>query len=175
VAALAGLRQQLAAERPRGHQLFPDVPFVPLNVGTIRGGTAPNVIPDRCELAITLRPLPGDDGAALVTRVTDTIRRAAGGEPLEIEVRAESPPMATSVDTPVVRWLIEESGGAPPATESYATDAGWLQRLGMDGVLFGPGDIAVAHRPDEFIPVDDLARARLVLSRVILRACGGGA
>jgi acetylornithine deacetylase len=175
VTALAGLRHQLAAERPPGHQLFPEVPFVPLNAGTIRGGTAPNVIPDRCELAITLRPLPGDDGSGLVTRVTDTVRRAAAGEPVEIDVRAESPPMATPVDTPVVRWLMEETAHAPPTTESYATDAGWLQRLGMECVLFGPGDIAVAHRPDEFIAIDDLVRARQVLSRVLQRACGGGA
>jgi acetylornithine deacetylase len=170
--ALAGLRQQLAAERPPGHQLFPEVPFVPLNIGTIGGGTAPNVVPDRCELTITLRPLPGQDGAELVARVADTIRRAAAGEVVDVTVDAESPAMATPVEAPVVRWLLAEAGGEAPATESYATDAGWLQRLGLQCVLFGPGDIAVAHRPDEFVTVDDLSAARRVLGGVIRRACG---
>jgi acetylornithine deacetylase/succinyl-diaminopimelate desuccinylase-like protein len=78
----------------------------------------------------------------------------------------ETPPAA-----PLLRALIEETGQAEPVTVSYATDAGWLQRLGLDCALYGPGDIAVAHRPDEHVPVDDLARARRVLERVIRRMC----
>jgi acetylornithine deacetylase len=169
--ALSALRQRLATERPPGHEDFPDVPFVPLNIGTIRGGTAPNVVPDRCELALTFRPLPGDDGAALTRRVRDAVREAAGDAPVEIAVTAESPAMATPVTAPVMRELLAAADDAEPATVAYATDAGWLQRLGLDCAIFGPGDIALAHRPDESIPIADLGRARQVLEGVIGKLC----
>jgi acetylornithine deacetylase len=170
--ALAELREQLSAERPPKHTLVPDVPYVPLNIGTIRGGTAPNVVPDRCEMVLTFRPLPGDDGAVVRRRVEQAIREAAGDAPVEIQVVSESPPMETPPDAPLLVALVRENGGDAPSTVSYATDAGWLQRLGLQCVLFGPGDIAVAHRPDEYVRVQDLARARQVLERVIAKLCG---
>jgi acetylornithine deacetylase len=170
--ALAGLRERLAAERPPNHDLFPDVPYVPLNIGTIRGGTAPNVVPDRCELVLTFRPLPGDDGIGLRRRVEQAVREGAGDAPVEIEVVSESPPMEAQPDAALLRALVHENGGARPTTVSYATDAGWLQRLGLHCVVFGPGDIAVAHKPDEYVRVQDLTRARQVLERVIKTLCG---
>jgi len=169
--ALSELRERLAAERPAGHEDFPEVPFVPLNIGTIRGGTAPNVVPDRCELALTFRPLPGDDGEALTRRVRDTVRAAAGDAPVEIAVIALSPAMATPVTAPVMRELMAAAKEKAAVTVSYATDAGWLRRAGLDCAVYGPGDIALAHRPDESIPIDDLGRARLVLEELIRRLC----
>jgi acetylornithine deacetylase len=53
----------------------------------------------------------------------------------------------------------------------FATDAGWLQRMGLQCVLFGPGSIEVAHRPNEFIPVAELTRAREVVGRIIDLRC----
>jgi acetylornithine deacetylase len=170
--ALADLGQRLSADRPARHELFPDVPYVPLNVGTIHGGTAPNVVPDRCDLVLTFRPLPGDDGVRLRRRVEEVTREAAGDAPVEIELLSESPGMETPPDSPLLAALVRETGGRQPATVSYATDAGWLQRLGLECVLFGPGDIAAAHRPDEYVRVQDLARAREVLERVTAGMCG---
>ena len=172
--ALSELRERLAAERPAGHEDFPEVPFVPLNIGTMRGGTAPNVVPDRCELALTFRPLPGDDGEALTRRVRDTVRAAAGDAPVEIAVIALSPAMATPVTAPVMRELMAAANEHDTVTMSYATDAGWLCRVGLDCAVYGPGDIALAHRPDESVPIEDLERARRVLEQVIRRLCGRG-
>jgi acetylornithine deacetylase len=170
--ALAAERECLAAERPTRHALFPEVPYVALNVGTIRGGTAPNVVPDRCELTVTLRPLPGDDAAALTTRIEAAVRAAAGDAPVEITVRAESPPLDTAWDAPVLRAVLDAVGQKAPDSASFATDAGWLQRLGLDCVLFGPGDIAVAHQPDEYVPAEDLVRGRRLLEGLVRRFCG---
>jgi acetylornithine deacetylase len=138
----------------------------------MRGGTAPNVVPDRCELALTFRPLPGDDGEALTRRVRDTVRAAAGDAPVEIAVSALSPAMTTPVTAPVMRELMAAAKEKEAVTVSYATDAGWLCRVGLDCAVYGPGDIALAHRPDESIPIDDLGRARLVLEELIRRLCG---
>src|SRR3954464_15613532 len=72
VEALAGLRRALEQEEVPYAELFPEVPYVPLNVGTIHGGSAINVVPDRCVVEVGLRPLPGMAGRAteaLVDRV----------------------------------------------------------------------------------------------------------
>jgi acetylornithine deacetylase len=77
----------------------------------------------------------------------------------------------------VVRALLEAVGQDAPEAVSYATDAGWLSRLGLDCTVFGPGSIEVAHKPNEWLPKAELARAREVLSGLIARFCadGGGA
>ena len=59
IVALSALRRELEAERPPNGEQFPDVPFVALNVGTVAGGSAANVIPDRCEVHLGIRLLPG--------------------------------------------------------------------------------------------------------------------
>ncbi len=175
VMALAGLRRSLEQERPDTSALFPEVPFVPLNVGTIRGGAAPNVIPDHCALAVTIRPLPGMEAQPLVERVRDVVARSASAERWTLDVICECPPMLTQPDAPVLRSLLELVGPSAPTAVSYATDAGWLQTLDMDCAIFGPGDIATAHRANEHVPIADLTKARAVLERMIERFCGAPA
>jgi acetylornithine deacetylase len=171
VAALGELRRELEAEAAPHRELFPEVPFVPLNVGTIHGGSAVNVVPDRCVLELGLRPLPGADSRQLAERVERAARRAAAPLVPEIELLGDSPPMLVADDAPVLRALCALAGGEA-TTVSFATDAGWLQRLGMECILFGPGSISVAHRPNEFVPKADLAAARTVLERAIGQFCG---
>jgi acetylornithine deacetylase len=148
VTALAGLLEALEAERVEASASFPEVPFVSLNVGTIRGGAAPNVVPDRCIADLALRPLPGVATAPLIERVREAVAAAAGTTPWDLEVVSESPPMLTPPESPLLRALSEEAGRAVPTTVAYATDAGWLQTLGMDCAIFGPGDIATSRHRD---------------------------
>jgi acetylornithine deacetylase len=169
--ALASLRQTLATERPQHGELFPEVPFVPLNIGTIRGGAASNVVPDRCVLEVTLRPLPGMDAEALVERVRAAVRQVAGESAWHLEITSESPPMRTGERAPILAVVTEATGERTVGAVSYATDAGWLQRIGLDCVILGPGDIAAAHKPNEFLPLADLVRGRTVLERIVRRCC----
>jgi acetylornithine deacetylase len=173
VSALATLRRELERERGDASAWFPEVPFVPLNVGTLRGGVAPNVIPERAVAEVTVRPLPGMEVAPLVARVRDVVSRAAGTASWTMEVVSESPPMQTAADAPLIGTLLEVTGQRETQTVSYATDAGWLQTLGLECAIFGPGDIATAHRPNEYVALAELTRAREVLRRVIERFCGG--
>jgi acetylornithine deacetylase len=171
ISALARLRRELAAETAPHGELFPEVPFVPLNVGKVLGGAAINVVPDRCRVELGLRPLPGMDSRALAERVERVARAAAAPLVPEIEVLSDSPPLLTREEAPVLRRLRALAGHEDDATVSFATDAGWLQRLGMDCVVFGPGSIAAAHRPNEHVPKADLAAARKVLERAIEELC----
>jgi acetylornithine deacetylase len=166
VRALAGLRRELESERVETSRHFPDAPFATLNVGTIRGGAAVNVVPDRCVLEVGVRLLPGMAVDAVVARV-----RAAVGEEPELEVQSLAPPLSAAADAPVLRELLDLTGQEEAGAVSYATDAGWLAELGLDCAIFGPGSIEVAHKPNESVPKADLVRARKVLEALIERFC----
>jgi acetylornithine deacetylase len=175
IAALARLRRELAAEGGPHAELFPEVPFVPLNVGRVEGGAAINVVPDRCIVEVGLRALPGSDSRRLAERVEQATRAAAAPLAADVEVLSDSLPLLVAEDAPLLRRLHALVGRRESVAVSYATDAGWLQRLGMDCVLFGPGSIDVAHRPNEFLPKAELAAARAVVERLIEDCCGAAA
>ncbi len=172
IGALADLRRELEQEAARYSELFPEVPFVPLNVGTVHGGAAINVVPDRCVVEVGARPLPGDESS---DALAERIRRAAAAAaaPLEpaFELLSDSPPLLLDEGAPIHRHLCELVGQSGTATVSFATDAGWLQRLGLDCAIFGPGTIEVAHKPNESLPKSELAAARDLLTRGIRHFC----
>jgi acetylornithine deacetylase len=180
IEALTALRRTLESESAPHAGLFPEVPFVPLNIGTVHGGSAINVVPDRCAVEVGVRPLPGMDSAALAERVRETAKRAVadlGFEPRfepDIEVLSDSPPMFLAESAPIYRHLCALVGQDEGATVSFATDAGWLQRLGLDCAIFGPGTIEVAHKPNESIPKAELERARGLIAETVRRFCEEG-
>jgi len=171
VEALSRLRRELETESPPHRELFPEVPFVPLNVGTIHGGAAINVVPDRCVVELGVRPLPGLDSAELVLRVARAVRAAAAPFSPEVELLSDSPPMLLDEAAPIHRHLRALVGQSAEATVSFATDAGWLQQLGMDCAVFGPGSIEAAHKPNEHLPKDEFAAARGLLERTVQHFC----
>ncbi len=170
IVALSVLRRELEAERPPHGDAFPDVPFVALNVGTVAGGSAANVIPDRCEVHLGIRVLPGMTVEDVATRVRAAVA-AAVEEPFALEPVSESPAMLLDPDAPIHRALCEAVGQRGSHSVMFASDAGWLQRAGFESVLFGPGSIEVAHQPNEFLPVGEFRRAGDVLDGLIHRSC----
>lgn len=191
VTALAELRRTLEGERPPSAEHFPEAPYAPLNVAVIRGGSAINAVPDRCAIDVGIRLLPGMETAPMVERVRRAVEPFAAPEGYEIEVLSASPPMELRPDAPIHRFLCELVDQDESRSVSFATDAGWLQRLGapdkeskegeeaeegegdqgLDCAIFGPGSIEVAHKPNEWLPKEDLARARPLLERTIERFC----
>jgi acetylornithine deacetylase len=171
IVALSRLRRELEAEPALNRELFPDIPYVALNVGTIHGGSAINVVPDRCAVELGARPLPGTPSEGLIERVSRAVREAAAPFEPEIELLSDSPAMLLDEGAPIHRYLCGLTGQSAGATVSFATDAGWLQRLGIDCVIFGPGSIEVAHKPNEHLPKSDLAAAREMLQRAIRHFC----
>ncbi|MFP3939377.1 MAG: acetylornithine deacetylase [Thermoanaerobaculia bacterium] len=191
VQALTELRRELEDERVASSEHFPEAPFVTLNVGTIRGGAAINVVPDRCAVEVGVRLLPGMETEPMVERVRTAVgaRLVTGAgeeapdvsprspadsprvEPPSLEVHSASPPLAVPEDAAILRTLLEATGQDRPDAVSYATDAGWLQHMGLDCAIWGPGSIEVAHKPDEWMPKADLARAREVLDGLVQDFC----
>lgn len=171
IVALTRLRRELEGEAPPHRELFPEVPFVPLNVGLVHGGSAINVVPDRSVVELGVRPLPGLASEELIERVGRAVREAAHPFEPDVELLSDSPPLLLDEASPIHRHLCSLVGQSAGASVSFATDAGWLQRLGMDCAIFGPGSIEVAHKPNEFLPKDEFAAARGLLARTIRHFC----
>lgn len=160
--ALVNLRRELEADRTRHADLFPDAPYVPLNIATIRGGTAVNIVPDRCEIEVGIRLLPGMTSDAMIAKVRDAVG--------DFEILSDSPPMLLDDSSDVYRAVLPHAQGGPESV-SFASDAGWLQTMGIDCLLWGPGAIEVAHKANEFTPKDEFHRAGAMLRDVIARFC----
>lgn len=172
IAALGTLRRQLETETFPNGEYFPEVPFVALNLARIRGGAAINIIPEKVELDLGFRVLPGMDANSITERVEATVARALEGEDYTLERREQSPPMLMAEDHDLHRHLCTMMGQDGTVSASYATDAGWFATDGFDCLLWGPGTIEVAHRPNESIPKDEFHRASGLLAQVVDHYCG---
>jgi len=175
---LGELKQCLTTELTADSPLFDPVPYTTLNLGTIAGGVALNVIPARCQLGLGIRLLPGTTGAEMAERVRQAVElgigdaapAAAGG--YRVEVIGESPAMSTTDAAPIHRALCRRLGQSESRAVAYASDAGWLRRLDLDCVLCGPGSIETAHRANEWLPVADFDRAERLVADLVDEWCG---
>jgi acetylornithine deacetylase len=172
--ALRTLHLELEREvTPGAAEAFPEAPHVTFNVGRIAGGGALNVVPEHCVIGVGLRPLPGMDGADLVERVRGAVAAALGGDGVawSLEVLGASPALASPPDAAACRALAVRVGPPEARGASFASDAGPLQELGLQPVLFGPGSIEAAHRPNEFLPRAEFERCGEVLDGVVHDLC----
>jgi acetylornithine deacetylase len=165
--ALGELAAELASERPPGGEHFGETPYVALNVGLFRGGTAINMIPDRAEVDLGLRLLPGMAPEPWIERVRQRIAATLGPDGWELTLLSNTPPLETPAEAPLHQHLLRERRQTETLAASYATDGGQLARLGLESVICGPGSIEVAHKPDEFLPKTELFAARALLDRVV--------
>ncbi|MBX4927279.1 acetylornithine deacetylase [Rhizobium binae] len=172
--AMTGVLARANAEAARlTHGPFEDVfepPYSSLQVGTLKGGQAVNIIPDICEAEFEARAISGVDPAVLLA----PLRAAAGALPqlgFEVEWRDLSayPALSLAADAPLARLLGELTGIEPLAAVSYGTEAGLFQRAGIDAIICGPGDIGRAHKPDEFILASELMACRAVVEALARR------
>ena len=176
-AAATVVRELEAVDRALGtrpHALF-GAPS--LTVGTIHGGSRPYIVPDRCEIEVDRRVNPDESPRQVREEIEAAIARARRDVPwLEAEIHDGPDYLAFEVPEghTLVRAMKAAMQGAGVAAEvsawRAASDAGFLVRnAGIPCVLFGPGDIAqAAHRPDEWIDLDDLDTAQRVFESLIV-------
>ncbi|MHC5209516.1 MAG: M20/M25/M40 family metallo-hydrolase [Planctomycetota bacterium] len=170
---LAALRAALVGEGDPGSGLVP--PCTTLNTGVIRAGTAENVVPDRAEMLLEWRPLPGFDSVALGRRVAACLERACAAAPgvrSELEWPEPLPPFAQSEQERLVSWLVERTGHAPGTVAFYTEAELYRAGLGVPTVVCGPGSIEQAHRVDESIEFDELEAGVELYADAITAFCG---
>ncbi|HNS97919.1 MAG TPA: acetylornithine deacetylase [Polyangiaceae bacterium] len=167
--AMVAWREELASHRDDNFR----VAIPTLNLGTLHGGDHPNRICGQCELQMDLRPLPGMDITRLRTTMRERIEKAIAFHDLQLEIDALYPgtePLCTRSESPLVQFaeLVTEKRAT---SAGYGTEAPHYARLGMDVVVLGPGDIAQAHQPDEYVQASRLDPMVDILSRIIRRFC----
>jgi acetylornithine deacetylase len=149
-------------------------PYTTVNVGLISGGKAKNVIPGACRFTVEWRPIP-HQSPQVVAQLLEDIRaelvREEPGYTAHIRVSRLDTGVQTAPEARVVRWL-EEQTGRPSTTVPFGTELPQLTELGAEAVVFGPGDIRVAHQTGEYVPVEDLVACEAVLRRAIQHFCG---
>ena len=171
IVALSDLGRELRAERGPNAEHFPEVPFVALNLARVRGGSAINIVPDHAELDLGFRVLPGMEAAIVRERIHQRLTEVLDGEDWSLDPIEESPPLLLDPSDDLYREVCAWVDQDETVSASYATDGGWFQTAGFDCLIWGPGDIGVAHKPDEWLPKDEFARARVGVDHLVECFC----
>jgi acetylornithine deacetylase len=149
-----------------------------LHASKIRGGVGMSTYPEECELAIERRTLPGESAEQAMREIIDACERVKARRPefdARVTLSTAQLPSDVPPDAPVVKRLrgALERENVPVKIEGLSawTDAALLNEAGIPAICFGPGDIALAHAAEEFVPVEDIAIATRVLTRVVREWC----
>ena len=169
VGRIETISEQLEADR---HPDF-DPPCTTLNVGLIKGGTAKNVIAGECRFTLEWRPVPGQEPGRVLDLLKLAVKAEQQSDPnfeCEIDAGRTDKGFEMPANSPLVR-LLEELTGRPAGTVAFGTEAPQMIELGGEAVVLGPGDIRVAHRTGEFVPIAELHQCVEILSTAIGRYC----
>lgn len=150
------------------------VPYSTLSTGLIRGGIAANVIPKDCEFHFDMRTLPQASPDALYQEIRgyaeSLAREMQAVDPqsgIDLVWASQTVGLAAAETDAIVRWAKQLSNHATVGKVSYGTEAGLFQKMGVPTVICGPGDIAEAHRPNEFVALEQLAQCEAFMNRIL--------
>ena len=149
------------------------VPVPTLNLGHIKGGDNPNRICPECELHFDLRILPGMHVDEVRKEARERLTAALDGSGFGVEFRSlfrGTDPLMTPGTSELVK-AAEELTGHKSEAVAFATEGPFLQKLGMQTVILGPGDIRVAHQPNESLPLATIEPTLRILEQLIQRFC----
>lgn len=149
------------------------VPQPTLNLGCIHGGDNPNRICGQCALEFDLRPLPGMQPEALRQAIRERLRPVAERHAVQLDYRPlfpAVPPFEEAADSELVR-IAESLTGHSAEAVAFGTEAPYLQQLGCQTLVLGPGDIACAHQPDEHLVLERIEPTVELLRGLIRHYC----
>ena len=166
------------ARRKRDHGPFDDgfvPPYTTIHAGTIRGGTAVNIVPRECAFDFEIRAIPADDPHALAAELRDYANANLLPEMLAVSSDAaihfhelnDTPGLAMPPEAPLVKLAQALSGANDTGKVSYTAEAGLYRAAEIPAVLCGPGSIEQAHKPNEFIALDQIARCETFMQRLL--------
>ncbi len=157
----------------RYHNPLFEVAAPTVNLGHIHGGDNPNRICGECELHLDIRPLPGMELETLRTELKMRLERRLAGSGLELELRSlfdGIPAMETAASADIVRTA-EELTGHPAEAVAFGTEGPYLDALGMETVILGPGSIDQAHQPDEYLEQAQIDPAVRLIRNLVQHFC----
>jgi acetylornithine deacetylase len=177
VAFLKGLARRHRDEGPYDRGF--DIAHTTIHTGVIRGGTALNVIPHECTFDFEFRCLPGDDPDRLLrefrdyvkTRLEPEMRAVHAAAGFIIEPLSSNPVLDTRPEAEVVALAQELSGSSEIGKVSFGTEASQFHEAGIPTVVCGPGSILQAHKPNEYVEIEQIARCDDFLRKLGDRVC----
>ena len=153
-----------------------DPPFTTWHVGQVAGGTAHNITAGNCRFAMDFRAVPGDDMIALkerylahVEQIEKGMQAIHPGTRVDVETRFDVPPLQPETDGAAEALVRTITGDNATHVVSYGTEAGQFQAAGYSAVICGPGDIAQAHQPNEFISVAQFEAGHAFMRALVVR------
>lgn len=174
VVFLRKLGRKCREEGPHDDEFEPN--HTTFHTGVIKGGTQLNIIPQNCFVDFEFRNLPNDDREALKAEIYDYVENTLQPEMreiypdvgIEIEVISDMPGLATGDEEEVTKLVMALTGANTTGKVSFGTEAGVFSALGdIPTVVCGPGSIEQAHKPDEFIELDQLGRCEVFLDKLL--------
>ena len=174
---IAEIAERMAQEERR-HDGY-EVPYSTMQTGVIGGGHAANIVPAACTFRFDIRTLPWTDPEALITEVRDFAETAllprmhtiAPNAAIEIVRIGHVPGFAIDDDAPLTRYVQRlNRSNAAPRHVTFGSEAGLFQARAIPAVICGPGSISQAHKPDEFISLEQLALCEDFMDRLAATA-----
>lgn len=149
------------------------VPQPTLNLGHIHGGDSPNRICACCELHFDMRPIPGvgpDELMGLLHHALEPLKEQYPGAVEVSHLHEPIPAYGTDPEAELVKAAAEITGN-PAEAVNYCTEAPFIQQLGCQTIVLGPGHIAQAHQPDEYLDLSFVTPTVQVLQHLVSRFC----
>ena len=158
---------------PREAEFQP--PHCTVSTGVIAGGSALNIVPDRCRFEFEFRPLPGQDPDELFARIRNwaaasllpAMRAVAPAAAIEWQELMSYPGLGSAVTAPIEQVCSRLTATARPIKLAFGTEAGHFAARGIPAVVCGPGDIDVAHKADEYVALEQLERCAEFLRQLV--------
>lgn len=171
---LVALREEMKTHTPTESTFVP--PYTTINIGVLAGGVAHNVIPGAARIEWEMRPVHPEDAtfvkaelAALRESLLAEMRTIFPDAEIETETIAEVVGLTPDPDSAATRLAMDLTGANRAGLVPFGTEAGLFQAIGIPSVICGPGDIAQAHKPDEFLSLEQLDACLTLLRKLAER------
>ena len=172
VAFIRGVAAEARTTGPRDEKF--SVPHTTMQTAIIAGGTAPNIVPRDCEFQFDVRYLPGTDPSDFVARIqryaetslVPEMHEVSTNTGIRLELLTEAPDLNTAEDDRITRLGIQLANNNALGRVGFATDGGHFHRAGVPTIVVGPGSIEQAHKPNEFIELEQVAQCERFLARL---------
>ena len=178
IAYLKGMARRFRDRGP--HDALFDVTHTTVHTGVIEGGTALNIVPKECCFDFEFRHLPGDDPEALfaeVKRYAESVllpemQRVDPQSGFQWDVLSIMPGLSVGADSAPAQLALRLTDLRDIGKVSYGTEAALFQQAGMPAIVCGPGSIEQAHKPNEYVSLDQIGQCEAYLRRLMQRMCG---
>lgn len=151
-----------------------DIPYSTVHTGTVKGGTALNIVPNHCEFVFEIRNIAAEDPRALLTEFRSYVdqliaemRDVDENCDIQIDITTEYPGLSTADDEEVVAFVRGLTTNLERGNINFGTEGGLFSQVGIPTVVCGPGSMDQGHKPDEYIEAEQISQCEAFMARLI--------